>query len=319
MRTSIAVLAPAAVAAVAAGPGGALADEDEGIFATVDGFPFSQRPAKHGRLALLRTGGAGARGWYFLAYRAVPPRLSPQYRPFCLALARGDAKPVPREGIEGPVEPSDVYGGLWRCEYPPTFAARLVRRGWQHYHGPQPQPEAGRFTEPHWGITLADVGRVTLRSGKRRVTAELSQPFRLKVPRLPARVRQRIENPRQRRMTAGLPRFVLARAFLGALPYALEQRHGFTVSFKFADGTRVLRRRRLARRSKQADDEPPFAAPHRQRVTASRPPGDAFRRTTTGSRRERRECSSFLAGASAPVKSIPCPGAPQSRPLRAPR
>ena len=90
---------------------------------------------------------------------------------------------------------------------------------------------------------LAEVERITVQSGPTRSFAKLSPPFRLKIPRLPAAVRDQIENPRQKRMTARLPRFLSVRAFLAAVPYQTERRHGFTLTFPQADGSnRVLAR-----------------------------------------------------------------------------
>jgi hypothetical protein len=206
------MLASVASAVTGVGPAGGLFDADEAI-------PPSAEPVPGGRRAQLHAGGQGASGWDLLFYRAEPPRLSPGYpRRFCIALARSDSKAIPRGGIEGPVDPSDVYGGSTACEHPLTLVARLLRErlevggdsGAAYIAGPQRPP-----TAPFHGLVLGDAERVTLtRTGEPPVEAELSRPFRIRTPRLTPRLLRDL-NPRQRRMAADLPRLVELRAFLG--------------------------------------------------------------------------------------------------------
>jgi RNA polymerase sigma factor (sigma-70 family) len=208
------LLASVASAVTGVGPAGGLFDADEAI-------PPSAEPAPGGRRALLHAGGEGAAGWDLLFYRSELPRLNPDYpRPYCVALARSDARAIPRGGIKGPPDPSEVYGGSTECEHPLTFAARLLRermqvggnRGGAYVAGPQ-----RASTVPFYGLVLADAERVTLtEAGKKPAEAELSRPFRIRVPPLtPTGIRDL--NPRQRRLTADLPRAIELRAFLGVL------------------------------------------------------------------------------------------------------
>jgi hypothetical protein len=208
------LLASVASAVTGVGPAAGLLDADEAI-------PPSAEPAPGGRRALLHAGGEGASGWDLLFYRSERLRLNPDYpRPYCVALARSDARAIPRGGIKGPQDPSEVYGGSTECEHPLTFAARLLRERMQvggnrdgaYVAGPQRAP-----TVPFYGLVLGDAERVTLaEAGKEPAEAELSRPFRIRVPPLtPSGIRDL--NPRQRRLTADLPRAIELRAFLGAL------------------------------------------------------------------------------------------------------
>jgi hypothetical protein len=217
-----------------------------GILASDQALPPSRRPARGGRRALLHAGGEGSRGWDFLAYRSIPPRFGQRFRPFCQALARSDAKAVPRGGIPGPVDPADVWGMSVVCEYPPTLAARLLRKRFETRTGGV-HPEAGPTTTPYYGLALGGVRRITLRkAGQRTVAARLSRPFRFEIPRFPLRVRRQIENRRQMRLTAGLPRSIAVRAYLGVVP-AHETPVGeptpvVTIRARFRDGRVVTRR-----------------------------------------------------------------------------
>jgi hypothetical protein len=208
------MLASVASAVTGVGPAGGLFDADEAI-------PPSAEPVPGGRLAQLHAGGEGASGWDLLFYRAEPPRLSPGYpRRYCLALARSDSRAIPRGGIEGPIDPGDVYGGSTRCEHPLSFPARLLRKrlelGGDLGGAYAPGPRRAE-TVPFYGLVLGDAERVTLAvAGDEPVDAELSRPFRIRTPRLTPRLLRDL-NPRQRRMAAALPRSVELRAFLGAL------------------------------------------------------------------------------------------------------
>jgi hypothetical protein len=216
---------------------------DAGLLAGDRGLPPYRRPVPGGRLALLHAGGDGAGGWDLLAYVSRKPRLMPYYRPFCLAVARGDAKAIPRGGLRAPPDPSDLYGLTTLCEYPRTMVARLLRRGFEAHTGHNVHPEAGFTSDPYYGLVRAGVERVTLRRhGERAVAAELSRPFRLVLPQLSEPTRRRIENPRQMRLTRDLPGAVRLRAFLGTLDHrrtpAGERRPVVTLGLHRSDGTR---------------------------------------------------------------------------------
>jgi hypothetical protein len=208
------MLASVASAVTGVGPAGGLFDADEAI-------PPSAEPVPGGRRAQLHAGGEGASGWDVLFYRAEPPRFSPGYPSrFCLALARSDSRAIPRGGIKGTPDPSDVYGGSTTCEHPLTFVARLARErldvGGDHGGAYTADPRRSP-TVPFYGLVLGDAERVTLtEAGKEPVEAELSRQFRIRVPRLTPRLLRDL-NPRQRRMAAGLPRSIELHAFLGVL------------------------------------------------------------------------------------------------------
>ena len=224
------------------GPASGLFDADEAI-------PPSREPAPGGRFVQLHAGGADASGWDVLVYRSERLRLNPGYpRPYCLALARSDSKAIPRGGIKGPQDPSDVYGGSTECQHPLTFVARLLRsrmelganRGGAYIAGPQRPP-----TVPFYGLVLGNAERVTLtQAAEEPVEAALSRPFRIRIPPLTPRLLRDL-NPRQRRMTAGLPRSIELRAFLGALEapeIAVGQRIPVvTIKANFTHGRSVTR------------------------------------------------------------------------------
>jgi hypothetical protein len=186
-------LASAASAVSGIGPAAGLFEVDEAI-------PESREPEPGWRLAALHAG-----GWDLLVYRSEPPRFGAGVRPYCLALARGDRH---------------RHGNSTECEHPLTKAARLMRtrlelgenRGGAWISNPQRPP-----TAPFYGLLLGDAERVTIaEEGRPPVEAELSPPFRLELPGRSRRVLRDL-NPRQRRMTANLPRSLTARAFLAAL------------------------------------------------------------------------------------------------------
>lgn len=217
-----------------------------GILASDEALPRSRRPARGGRRALLHAGGERASGWDFLAYRSIPPRFGHRFRPFCQALARSDAKAIPRGGIPGPVDPSDVWGVSVVCEYPPTLAARLLRKRFENRTGGV-HPEAGLTTTPYYGLALGGVRRITLqKAGEPAVAARLSPSFELDIPRLPLRVRRQIENRRQMRLTAGLPRSIAVRAYIGVVPAqdtsVGERTPVVTIRARFRNGRTVTRK-----------------------------------------------------------------------------
>jgi hypothetical protein len=214
-----------------------------GLLTGNDGLPPSRRPVPGGRLALLHAGGDGSRGWDLLAYVSRRPRFVPYYRPFCLAIARGDARAIPRGGLPAPPDPSDLYGLTTVCQYPRTMAARLLRRGFEAHSGHNVHPEAGLEHDPYYGLVRAGVERATIRRpGGRAVEAELTEPFRLVMPKLSARTRSQIENPRQMRLTRDLPAVVELRSFLGLLDHrgtpAGQRRVPVTLTLHRSDGTR---------------------------------------------------------------------------------
>jgi hypothetical protein len=236
------MLASGASAVTGVGPAADLFDADEAI-------PPSAEPAPGGRRAHLHAGGEGASGWDLLFYRAEPRRLSPgSPRTFCTALARSDSRAIPPGGIKGLQDPSHVYGGSTACEHPLTLVARLLRkrlelggdRGGAYVAGPQ-----RARTAPFYGLVLGDAQRVTLSEARENpVEAELSRPFRIRTPRVTPRLLRDL-NPRQRRMTADLPRSVELRVFLGALEapeIPVGQRIPVvTIRAEFEDGDPVTR------------------------------------------------------------------------------
>jgi hypothetical protein len=126
-------------------------------------------------------------------------------RPYCIALASGN---------------TGLHGGSTECEHPLTKAARLMRKrmelGGNRGVAWTAAPERP-LTAPFYGLVLGDAERVTVtQEGRAPIEAELSRPFRLHLPR-PAGRALRDLNPRQRRMTANLPRSLTVRAFLAAL------------------------------------------------------------------------------------------------------
>jgi hypothetical protein len=255
------LLASLASAVSGVGPAG-------GLFASDEGLPSSRQPEPGGRRALLHAGGGGAAGWDLLVYRSERPRvvLAGRVKPYCLALVRGDAKPIPGGGIEGPPKPSDVYGGSTQCEYPRTLAARVRRQGIEFHGGGIVQPEAPSPTTPYYGLVLAEAERVEIqREGEDSVEARLSRPFKLEVPRLPLRVRRQIESPRQMRLTAGVPRFVRVRAFVAALDSRQtpvgERTSVVSATASFADGS--SRTATLGGRRVLPLPQPPQLEPHR--------------------------------------------------------
>jgi hypothetical protein len=228
------LLASVASAVSGVGPAG-------GLFATDKGLPSNRQPEAGGRRALLHAGGAGAAGWDLLVYRSERPRwfLAGRVKPYCLALAPGNAKP-PTLGAGGSVE----------CGYPRSLAARVWRQGIDFRSGGvaavaggrTAKPEALPPTTPFYGLVRAGAERVEIqREGEDPVDARLSRRFNLEVPRVPLSVRKQIESPKQMRLTADVPRVVRVRAFIAALDIRRtpvgERTPVVSATASFADGS----------------------------------------------------------------------------------
>jgi hypothetical protein len=198
---ALAVLALASAASAVSGIGPAA-----GLFHADEAIPRYREPEPGGRLAALHAGGEGAAGWDLLVYRSEPPRLGKApVRPYCIALASRN---------------KGLHGGSTECEHPLTKAARLMRKRMElggNRGGAWTAAPERPLTAPFYGLVLGDAERVTItEEGRAPIEAELSRPFRLELPRL-TRVQRGELNPRQRRMTASLPRSLEVRAFLAAL------------------------------------------------------------------------------------------------------
>jgi hypothetical protein len=231
------LLASVASAVTGVGPAG-------GLFATDEGLPPSARPEPGGRRAVLHAGGEGRAGWDLLVYSSRRPRLiRTTTNPLCVALARGDSKPIPRGGLDQPPGPQERYGGSVACGHPALIAARLLRkefelggdRGGAYSPGLPASPST-----PYYGLILADAVELSLhRAGEGAVAAKLSPPFSVEIEPLSPTDRRNM-NPRQLRAVRGLPPRVRVRAFLGALdtlPLELGDRvPDVTIRARFGDG-----------------------------------------------------------------------------------